>query len=85
MAAYTLWVTTQSDEYLNDYHTWWSYIQNFVIDHQSGSWHHELNSEQQVVSDTWSGKPDVYHAFNACILPLLPMKGSFIGSVGNVN
>ena len=80
MAAFTLWKITGEDQYLDDYYTWWSYIQDHVIDKKFGSWHHELNAAQEVTTITWSGKPDVYHAFNACILPLLPLKASFIGS-----
>jgi hypothetical protein len=80
MAAFTLWKVTGEGKYLEDYFFWWSYIQEHVIDNEYGSWHHELNANQEVTSFTWSGKPDVYHAFNACILPLLPFGASFIGS-----
>ena len=80
MAAFTLWKVTGEDQYLDDYYSWWKYIQDHVIDKKFGSWHHELNAAQEVTTNTWSGKPDVYHAFNACILPLLPFKASFIGS-----
>lgn len=80
MAAFTLWTVTGEDHYLEDYYTWWKYIQEHVIDEKFGSWHHELNAAQEVTTITWSGKPDVYHAFNACILPLLPFRASFIGS-----
>jgi mannose/cellobiose epimerase-like protein (N-acyl-D-glucosamine 2-epimerase family) len=80
MAAFTLWKVTGEDQYLDDYYGWWQYIQDHVIDKKFGSWYHELNAAQEVTTNTWSGKPDVYHAFNACILPLLPFKASFIGS-----
>jgi len=80
MAAFTLWKVTGEGTYLEDYFFWWNYIQEHVIDNEYGSWHHELNANQEVTSFTWSGKPDVYHAFNACILPLLPFGASFIGS-----
>lgn len=79
MAAFTLWKITGEDQYLEDYNEWWRYIQDHVIDKKFGSWHHELNAAQEVTTTTWSGKPDVYHAFNACILPILPFSASFIG------
>lgn len=79
MAAFTLWKITDEDQYLKDYYSWWQYIQDYVIDKKFGSWHHELNAAQEVTTTTWSGKPDVYHAFNACILPILPFSASFIG------
>ena len=81
LAAFTLWEITGENQYLEDYYSWWQYIQDHVIDKEFGSWHHELNAAQEVTSGTWSGKPDVYHAFNACVMPLLPLKGSMIGSV----
>jgi mannose/cellobiose epimerase-like protein (N-acyl-D-glucosamine 2-epimerase family) len=79
MTAYTLWYFTKEAKYLEDYKNWWSYIEGHVIDKKSGSWHHELDSRHQVVTATWPGKPDVYHAFNACLLPIYPMTTSFIG------
>jgi hypothetical protein len=41
---------------------------------------HDLDAAQKVTSTTWSGKPDVYHAFSACIFPILPLGASLIGS-----
>ncbi len=80
MTAFTLWDVTGEKDYLDDYYNWWSYIQANVIDKQFGSWHHELDSSQKVTSKTWSGKPDVYHAFSACIFPILPLGASLIGA-----
>ena len=81
MTAYTLWNFTKDDKYMKDYTKWWSYIDSHVIDKENGSWFHELDPNQKVVAHTWPGKPDTYHAFNACMLPLFPMGTSFIGTV----
>lgn len=83
MAAFTLWKITGKNSYLKDYDLWWSYIDLNMIDREFGSWHHELNPQQQVTEDTWPGKPDIYHALNACLLPLLPFESSFIGAATN--
>lgn len=80
MTAYTLWIFTKESKYFEDYNSWWEYIDKYVIDHKNGSWFHELDSEQKVVAHTWPGKPDTYHAFNACVLPLFPMGTSFVGT-----
>lgn len=80
MTAYTLWKVTGELEYLEDYNTWWQYIDKNLIDKEAGSWFHELDPYQEVVEGTWSGKPDVYHALNACLLPLYPLDASFIGT-----
>ncbi len=81
MTAYTLWVITDDAGYLKDYSNWWAYIDAHMIDRENGSWFHELDPNGGVVSHTWSGKPDTYHAFNACVLPLYPLGSSFIGTV----
>ena len=81
MAAYVLWRITGEKKFLIDYDLWWAFIDSYVIDREFGSWHHELNSKLQVIETTWPGKPDIYHALNACLLPLLPFQPSFIGAV----
>jgi len=81
MAAYVLWRITGHQNFLTDYDHWWSFIDRHVIDREFGSWHHELNSQLRVIETTWPGKPDIYHALNACLLPLLPFQPSFIGAV----
>lgn len=78
MTAYTLWKITGESKYLRDYDSWWRYIDTHVIDKVAGSWFHELDPNQKVVEETWSGKPDIYHAFNACLLPLYPLAATFV-------
>lgn len=84
MTAHTLWVETKDELYLTDYRKWWQYIDDHVLDKVNGSWFHELDSTQKVVENTWSGKPDTYHAFNACVLPLYPLSTSCIQTALNV-
>ena len=54
------------------YETWWQHIGDRVRDEEGGSWWHELSPANAPSSHTWSGKPDVYHAFQATLLPRLP-------------
>ena len=82
MTAFTLWHFTHESRYMDDYNAWWSYIDLHVLDKKSGSWKHELDSHHQVVTATWPGKPDVYHAFNACLLGMYEMTASFAGLAG---
>lgn len=81
MTAYTLWIFTKENKYIEDYTKWWSYIDAHLLDKTHGSWFHELDPGQAVVNHTWPGKPDTYHAFNACILGMYPMGTSFIGAI----
>ncbi len=80
MTAFALWRSTGEQEYLRDYDYWWRYIDENVIDKTHGSWFHELDPDQNVVSFTWSGKPDTYHALNSCLLAMYPIGSSFIGT-----
>lgn len=52
---------------------WWAEIDAYFVDPQGGSWHHELDAEHQVSRTVWSGKPDIYHAYQAVVLPDLPL------------
>jgi mannose/cellobiose epimerase-like protein (N-acyl-D-glucosamine 2-epimerase family) len=78
MAAYSLWIITNDQNYLDDYTDWWSYAQAYMMDYELGSWFHELSPAQKVITDTWRGKPDVYHLFNTCLLTMYQFKPSFV-------
>jgi len=56
---------------------WWAYVDDVVADHEGGSWHHELDPANRPCSATWDGKPDVYHALQACLVAELPLHPSF--------
>ncbi|PUB28058.1 mannose/cellobiose epimerase-like protein (N-acyl-D-glucosamine 2-epimerase family) [Promicromonospora sp. AC04] len=63
---------------------WWAWIREHLVDAEHGSWHHELDTENRPSGLTWVGKPDVYHAAQAVILPELPLTGSFAASAQRV-
>jgi mannose/cellobiose epimerase-like protein (N-acyl-D-glucosamine 2-epimerase family) len=75
--AYVLHRVTGEQRWADDAATWWAYIDRYLVDHERGSWHHELDAENRVAGETWPGKPDVYHAYQAAVLPLLPVVPSF--------
>jgi sulfoquinovose isomerase len=54
---------------------WWGEIDRYFVDRQGGSWWHELTPDMipAVSGSTWSGKPDLYHAYQAVLLPSLPL------------
>jgi len=54
----------------------WDFTANHLIDHANGGWFPELDSELKPVSRVFRGKPDLYHALQACLIPLLPPDGS---------
>ncbi len=71
-AAAALHAATGDPSYGEWYETWWKHIQECFRDPERGSWHHELSPTNEPSSHTWQGKPDIYHAFQATLLPRLP-------------
>ena len=43
-----------------------------LVDERDGSWRHELDAQNRPSSRVWSGRPDVYHAYQATVLPCCP-------------
>ena len=71
--AAALWSATGDPSYADWYATWWDHIATVFVDHRLGSWHHELDPENRPGGVTWRGKPDTYHAFQATLIPRLPL------------
>ncbi|MET0493400.1 MAG: AGE family epimerase/isomerase [Actinoplanes sp.] len=64
------------DQYATWYRTWWDYSATFLLDHEHGSWFHQLDAENTPTDTVWPGKPDIYHSLQASLtarLPLWPM------------
>lgn len=58
------------------YRRLWDYAENHVIDHKRGGWLSELKEDLTPTSRLFMGKPDIYHALQACLIPLYPTNGS---------
>ncbi|MHA6298037.1 AGE family epimerase/isomerase [Devosia sp. CAU 1758] len=58
------------------YRRLWDFAENHVIDHVRGGWHSELTEQLVPTSRLFVGKPDLYHALQACLIPLYPATGS---------
>jgi sulfoquinovose isomerase len=65
--------------------TWYEKIWNFttlhLIDHKNGGWHAELDEDLQPIQAFFNGKPDIYHALQACLIPLFPATGSLTKAI----
>jgi len=72
-AAASLYLATDDQRFARFYEQWWSYIDERVRDRQGGSWWHELDELNQPSATVWWGKPDVYHALQATLIPRLPL------------
>jgi len=55
------------------YRAWWEYAEEHLIDLEGGSWWHELTPDHAASRTVWAGKPDIYHALQATLIPRLPL------------
>ncbi|MGB3027800.1 AGE family epimerase/isomerase [Paradevosia shaoguanensis] len=58
------------------YRKLWDFAANHLVDVDKGGWHPELSEDLKVGSSLFEGKPDIYHALQACLIPLFPAEGS---------
>lgn len=75
-AAHAL-ATLQEDAVLESwYRRFWDFAATRLIDRDHGGWHPQIDAEGRPSSDPFFGKPDIYHALQACLIPLHPCTGS---------
>lgn len=70
-----------SDHSPSDFHeAWyrflWGFIDTHLIDRENGGWRPELSEDLKPTDTLFEGKPDLYHALQACLIPLFPATGS---------
>jgi mannose/cellobiose epimerase-like protein (N-acyl-D-glucosamine 2-epimerase family) len=80
-AAWTLHQETGDPAYLERFREWCEHAEDCFVDRERGSWHHELDPENRPAATVWAGKPDIYHAYQATLLPALPPAASFAGAL----
>jgi len=52
---------------------WWGDIDRYFLDRQGGGWWQELGQDMTPATSMWPGKPDLYHSYQALLLPSLPL------------
>lgn len=61
-----------------DYEIWyrriWDFVATELIDRASGGWYPQPYNDG--ADPLFAGKPDLYHALQACLIPLVPATGS---------
>lgn len=80
-AAAALGQRTGEPEYGDWYAKVWDYVERSVVDHEHGSWHHQLSPENVPVDTVWPGKADIYHAYQATLIPRLPLTPSLTTAI----
>lgn len=64
-----LYHVTGRGRYASDYAQFMKYLDEQVLDHVNGSWFHQMNEKGEVTGSVWPGKSDIYHAFQATLIP----------------
>ena len=80
-AAWSLYEASGEESYRQWYDKLWAYADRHLLDAENGGWHHELSPGNAVSATVWWGKPDVYHAYQCALAPLLPGMVSFAGAL----
>jgi sulfoquinovose isomerase len=75
-AAAALQKRTGDDRYSDLAAVWWAYAERYLFDQEYGSWHHQLDANNLLIDTVWPGKPDLYHAVQATVIPRLPLAPS---------
>ena len=75
-AASALLQRTGEGQYETWYRRLWEYSEQYLIYLVHGSWHHELDTDNRPSAQIWGGKPDLYHAWQAVLIPRLPLAPS---------
>lgn len=84
-AAAVLWQSTRLQVYAEQYQRWWDYVGEHLLDRENGSWWHELAPDHSASSTVWEGKPDIYHALQATLIPRVPVSPALAASVAAGN
>ena len=70
-----------SFDYAEHHRRWWEFTDRHHVDREHGSWHHELDPENRPAGTVWAGKPDIYHAYQATLLPQTSLAPSVAGGL----
>jgi len=64
-----LYRITGERSYAENYAMFLRYLDETVLDHSCGSWFHQLDEQNRLKGTVWPGKSDLYHAFQAMLIP----------------
>lgn len=68
-ASAVLYRVTGNEKYAAKYSEFMEYLDEKVLDHVNGSWFHQLDADNELMTTVWPGKSDLYHALQATLIP----------------
>ena len=80
-----LFKVTENKRYADDYAMFLEYLDETVLDHSCGSWFHQLDEHNKIKGTVWPGKSDVYHAFQAMLIPYNKVDTSIARAIYDAN
>ena len=63
----------------------WGFVATRFMDRDNGGWRAQVDETLQPSSDPFFGKSDIYHSLQACLVPLLPTRGSVAGGLTEIS
>lgn len=82
-AAAVLGMVTGDPLYRQWYQKIWTYTDQNFIDHENGGWWPASRADRASGQrQVFTGKPDIYHALQACLIPVLPVKSGIMAGLG---
>ena len=67
------------------YRRFWDFAARRLIDARNGGWRCQLDDELAPTTGYFVGKPDIYHALQACLIPLYPTNGSLTQQIAEAS
>ncbi len=64
------------------YRSLWHLVNGHFLDRHHGGWYEELTEDLAPAHTLFRGKGDIYHALQACLIPLFPADGSLTAMIG---
>lgn len=77
-----LYRVTNNSKYADNYSEFMQYLDEKVLDHENGSWFHQLDRENNVIGTVWPGKSDIYHALQSTLIPYCDISVSVAVAAG---
>jgi len=86
IGAATFLAAHEADSGVEDwYRRIWSFSARRFIDRRLGGWRPQLDDDLRPVPGYFVGKPDLYHALQACMIPLYPADASLTRGVADAH
>lgn len=80
-AAHWLNELAPGAEWEASYRQIWDVLSASFIDRENGGWHEERTEALAPSYEIFPGKGDIYHALQACLIPLYPATGSLTNAI----